>query len=523
MRALLSSLSSALLLILSFPPFNIEILAWVALMPLFFAIDGRRPINAFLLSYISGALLFLGTIWWLVHVTLPGMIAVVVYLAFYFGLFGAIASILLKNTENKLQSTERMVLLIGVPAAWVAAEYLRSHLLTGFGWALLGYSQYLNLPVIQIADITGPWGVSFIVVMVNFCIYQFIMSSLRSGKRRDKGRYVPVLMAGLCLFLSLYYGYFRLKNIFVGDAIRVSVIQGNISQDKKWDSSLRSYILDKYVSLTREAASEKPDLIIWPESALPGFFNEKDIYQTVTSLSKETGVPLLVGAARYDDEIGAYYNSAILLSGDGDVAAIYDKVHLVPFGEYVPFKKQLSFVEKFAPIPIGDFSKGKEFTLFKFNITRFSKSDVVIRRLVKKVKFSCLICFEDIFPEIARESVKNGALFLVNMTNDAWFLKTAAPYQHCQASVFRAVEARVNVIRAANTGVSCFIDQKGRITAKVEKAGADTFVEGHKTRDITLSRAMTLYVRYGDAFAYLSIGLILLLLFMSIRAKIKRV
>ena len=507
------SITSSILLILSFPPFDLEFLAWIALIPLLFAIDGQRPPKAFLLSYLSGVIFFLGTIWWLIHVTLPGMIAVVLYLAVYFGLFGLTSSIIFK-------SRERVMALIGVPAAWVAAEYLRSHLLTGFGWALLGYSQYLNLPVIQIADIFGPWGVSFIIIMVNAALYIFIRASIRRGAGWDKDKHIPILLAALCLFLTFYYGHFRLKNIFVGERIKISVIQGNIPQKEKWDSNFRSYIVDRYAGLAREAAAEKPDLIIWPESAVPGLLNEEDLYRAVTSLARETGVPLLLGAARYDNEEDAYYNSAVFISGLGEVTASYDKIHLVPFGEYVPFKRYLSFVEKFAPTPIGDFSKGKEYTVFKFDVTRSDRSDLAIRRSIKRVRFSTLICFEDIFPELARSFVKNGASFLVNVTNDAWFLKTAAPYQHCQASVFRAVEARTNVIRAANTGLSCFIDQKGRITAKVEKGGADTFVEGSRTEDITVSRAMTLYTRYGDVFAYMTIIMTLLLLFRSIRVKI---
>jgi apolipoprotein N-acyltransferase len=221
---------------------------------------------------------------------------------------------------------------------------------------------------------------------------------------------------------------------------------------------------------------------------------------------KSAGSPLVVGVpalARGEKE--AYYNSAVLFGEDGRVIDRYDKLHLVPFGEYIPLKPVFSFVEKIAPIAIGDFSAGTKWTLFGFFIERESKGEDATWRLLKKVRFSTLICFEDIFPELAREFVRRGALFLVNMTNDAWFGNTNAAHQHAQASVFRAVENRVNVVRAANTGVSCFIDQKGIITAKVAQDGKDIFVDGFRTHNIVLTKTRTFYAVHGDVFAYFCI------------------
>jgi apolipoprotein N-acyltransferase len=184
-------------------------------------------------------------------------------------------------------------------------------------------------------------------------------------------------------------------------------------------------------------------------------------------------------------------------------------VHLVPFGEYLPFERLLSFVERFSRRPIGDFTAGADYTVFGFFVSRASAVKNVRMRTMKRVPFSCLICFEDIFPELARRFVAGGALFLANMTNDAWFGRSGAPYEHAQASVFRAIENRVNVVRAANTGVSCFIDQKGDITARAGSPGADIFVEGTVTREIVLSKTRTLYNTYGDVFAYICAALAL--------------
>jgi apolipoprotein N-acyltransferase len=499
-------LFSGALLVLAFPPFDLEILAWVALIPLFFAIEGAGPKKAFSLSYLAGAIFFFGTVWWLIHVTLPGMILVVLYLALYFGLFGLVANLVMRGSDRWM--------LLFVPAAWVAAEYLRSHVLTGFGWVLLGYSQYLTLPVIQIADTTGAWGVSFIIVMMNVGLYKVAkeLKAPRPGFSRQTHATIMVLI--LSLFGVLYYGHLRLKNIFTGEPLRISVIQGNIPQERKWDPQFKGTIMEKYNRLTREAAAQKPDIIIWPETAVPGFLDDDELSDAVTTLAKEIDIPLLVGAPRCDRN-GRYYNSAYLFLKRGEEVSLYDKLHLVPFGEYIPCRGVFSFVDKFAPIPIGDFVGGSEYTVFKFGKERSFKEGASVGRFFKAVKFSVLICFEDIFPELVRGFISRGASFLVNITNDAWFLKTAAPYQHAQASVFRAVEARTNVVRAANTGLSCFIDQKGRIVAKVEKAGADTFVEGFKTHEIILSRARTFYIRFGDIFAYAAILLTTLFLLRS--------
>ncbi len=493
---------SAILLVLSFPNFNIWPLAWIAFVPLLFSIENDLPLKAFLKSYLTGFIFFLGTIYWLIHVTLPGMIAVAAYLALYFGIFGLVVSAGRALNKN--------MMLLSAPSAWVASEWLRSNLLTGFPWALLGHSQaFGNLPIIQIADITGAFGVSFLIMFVNSVIY-LTVSRFRAGK----GIPAPALLAAfLVIMLVLRYGYIRMNNIFTGEGFRVSVAQGNIPQSKKWDEAFSEHIMKRYEDLTKSAAAERPDLIIWPETAVPGFLeSEEALLSRVRSAVISAGIPVLVGTPRYDPDAGACYNSASLFSADGRIVKTYDKIHLVPFGEYIPFRKSLSFVEKFAHNPIGDFSSGGEYTVFSFFIRREIGDADSRQTLMKKVKFSCLICFEDIFPELSRRLVAGGASLLVNVTNDAWFMKSAAPYQHAQCSVFRAVENRVGVVRSANTGLSCFIDQKGRIVDRVGASGDDIFVEGYRSREIVLNRASTFYNRYGDVFSYICMAIAALFL-----------
>ena len=505
-RIPLAMLSGALL-VLAFPSFDLEFLAWIALVPLFFALDGLRPRQAFFIAWLAGAVFFLGALYWLIHVTLPGMIAVALYLALYVGAFGLAFSRFFRNPEYGIRTTDdgirpadAYVSLFMIPASWVALEWLRSHLFTGFGWALLGHSQSYTPVVIQVADTTGAYGVSFLVALVNTAV--FITAKEWRAKRHD----ISVIAIALFLvFLSLSYGIIRMKNVFAGEKINVAVVQGAISQERKWDSAFREEILRTYERLTEAAAAEKPDLIVWPETSVPGFLeSEPDLLGRVSALARSAGTPLLVGTVR-EGPRGEYYNSASLISPDGKVARTYDKVHLVPFGEYIPFKKALSFVEKFAPVPIGDCTAGREETVFDFFVRKGAEGPEANWRLLKKVRFSCLVCFEDIFPGLARDFVKKGAGFLVVITNDAWYKRSSAPFQHAQNSIFRAVENRVAVVRAANTGVSCFIDQKGRVSGVV----SDDAAGGFSVRGIVLSRARTWYTMYGDVFAYGCVVLVL--------------
>lgn len=514
-RALLAVLS-ATLFILSFPGFNLWIFAWVAFVPLFFAIEGVRPLKAFLISYMTGFIFFLGTMYWLIHVTLPGMLVVVAYLSLYFGFFGLMVVFVMRNFG--FNSTGQMKLLL-VPAAWVSLEWIRSQALTGFGWNLLAYSQSFNLPIIQIADITGAYGVSFLIVLANLAIFLSI-KKIKGGNIKDHSH---LIVAVILILASCCYGIVRLKNIFTGEKIKVAIVQGNIPQDEKWDSRFAEMIMDRYEDLTKRSNVEgKADLVIWPETSIPGFVqNDEELFLRVKRITGAVNTPLLAGAPRYTDtkDGTSYYNSAFLFLKDGTVAGSYDKVHLVPFGEYVPFGKLLSFVHRFAPRPIGDCAAGKDYAVFDLLIERGAKDNNYTWKLLKKVKFSCLICFEDVFPDLARRFAGKNIDFLVNITNDAWFKRSSAAYQHAQASVFRAVENRINVLRSANTGLSCFIDQKGRITARVAQGGKDLFVSGFREHEIILSRARTVYTVYGDVFAFACIFFVALSMVKTLRRK----
>ena len=482
-------------------------MAWIALVPLFFALSDKTAKERFFTGYIFGLLFFSGILYWLVNVTILGTIALVALLSF----FPAIFSLLFPRTEDRAclpaasprgePARQGLWTVIIVPSAWVLTEYLRSHFLSGFPWALLGYSQSFNLSIIQIADITGVYGVSFLIVLVNFGAYLTL--------RREKNRFYALFIIFILFSLSLAYGNNRLNRPYPTQGLKVAVIQGNIPQNLKWDPKYRDYILDKYTLLTKDSLKENPSLVVWPETSVPGYLAEEDdLKARVLALAKENNVYLLAGSLT--EKGSKVLNSAILISDQGTILKEYDKIHLVPFGEFIPFGKTFSWMQNFIDKPIGDFGKGSEFTVFKFKLEDLISQKKEIKKITDFHEFSVLICFEDIFPGLSRRFVQKGARFLVNITNDAWFGKTSAPYQHAQCSVFRAIENRVPVVRAANTGLSCLIDHKGRISETVRLGDEEIFVDGYTAGTIEPVFSKTIYTRFGDVFSWVCISLVFL-------------
>ncbi len=451
-------ITSALLLIFAFPNFNLSFLAFIGFIPLFFAIENQAPKKAFLISYVAGFIFYIGVLYWLYHVTAIGLVILCLYLALYFGIFGLIFN---HFTLHPLPFT-----LIFIPLAWVILEYIQAHFfIMSFGWALLGYSQYKNLSLIQIADFSGVYGVSFVIIMVNVAIYKALKRS-----------FLEIIIAGAVLITVFGYGIIRENKGESGEGVRVSVIQGNIPQELKWDPEAQDMIIEKYAALTKMASFDNPDLIVWPETSFPGFFEiDKEITDKVLNLAKEINIPILSGINTEKD--GKYFNSAVFISNRGKIVDKYDKIYLVPFGEYVPFSNKFPALHKLVLGELGEFTQGKEFKTFSLQPSAFSQN----------VKFSVLICFEDIFSELSRKFVKSGAKFLIVITNDAWYGKSGAAYQHAACSVFRAIENRIPIVRCANTGYSCFIDSRGRIYDSVKEKSQYLFITGYKTLPVNVN------------------------------------
>ncbi len=448
---------------------------WIALVPLFFVLDGKSIKSAFGWGYACGFLFFAGTLGWFIYVTYPGAFLIIAYLSLYFAVFAA-AFVYFK----KLPLVTRILTLAAV---WAALEFIRAHALSGFGWVSLGHSQYKNYLLIQIADITGVYGISFLVVLVNMLVFEtFKWLSFSKGNVQDLRR-AQALVIGL-LVLALGYGVFTLTTPHAYPQVRVGVVQPNIPQSLKWKPGLKGEIIARNIQLTRGFAADKPEIIIWPETSLPGILWESpELVEEIKKTAKSLQVPIMIGVITQDGE--KYYNSAVLISAEGVIKGRYNKIHLVPFGEYLPLRPLLGFINQF--IPLEDFTPGKEYKLFPAGCD--------------EKKFGVLICFEDTVSEVHRNFVNAGASFLVNMTNDAWFEDTKAPFLHMQTAVFGAIENKRSLVRAANTGFSGFIDPFGRIIGAVHNsAGKNTYVTGIAQASIPVVKERSFYTKYGDVF-----------------------
>lgn len=473
---------SSVLLAVVFPRIHFYWLACVALVPLFLALQRSENYRqAFAGAGTAGFFFFLLSVHWLRHVSLFGLLFVCCLEGFFFGLFGLYARMVLTRIPGLLFR------LLALAAGWTVMEFTRGEIpVLGFGWNQLAYSQSSNLLVIQSARLWGAYGVTFLLALVNAAVFQLFLA------RDLKARSVVFLAGFLPFVLNVYYGGFHARPAVQGPILDVTVIQGNIDQALKWSEGVKGLIIEKYLKLTELASFDGPDLILWPEAAYPGFFNEEYAGSPIPALMEKLGLWLLMGSPHRESQLH-YYNSAYLLSNKGDIVSRYNKIHLVPFGEYVPFKPFLSFLERYAYVlGVSDFSAGEEFSVFEMPAGK------------DRVRFSTLICFEDIFAGLARRFVEEGAEALFVITNDAWFGKTGAPYQHLEASIFRAIENGVPVVRAGNIGVSAFIAANGEVqdTVKNER-GFQTYVTGALTRPVIFSRIPTFYRRAGHLFPWI--------------------
>lgn len=499
---LILSIMSALLLTLSFPRYDFEIFAWIGLMPLLFLVKGNSKKPVFFWCWFSGTLFFFITLNWLVKtmnayggVPIWTGILILLLLSLYLGLYSGLFGVLTRYITEKTALPATFV----APPLWVSLEYVRGHLLTGFPWATLGYSQYKFLPLIQISDLTSVLGVSFLIVGVNAALFE-ITAHIKNRPAKTPASTVILIFAVAILFISSWiYGRYKLNTVYDQPerTIHVAVLQGNIPQHLKWDRDFQRRTIDIYKDLTDEANRYATDLIIWPETAAPFFFQDPSSYrQELFELVKEKDIFLLFGSPSYtviDAADIRLFNSAYMISPRGESLSRYDKIHLVPFGEYVPLSKILFFIEKMV-VGIGDFLPGNDHTVFK----------------TPQGRFGVVICFEVIFPDLVRRFVLNGAEIMTTITNDAWFGKSSAPYQHFAMAVFRAIENRVSFARAANTGISGFISPKGEILQT-----SPIFVDAYLTQKISPSSTRTFYTLYGDIFAYLCISVSVLMLGIS--------
>jgi apolipoprotein N-acyltransferase len=469
--AIVFPIASGILLVLCQPPVSLFPLAFVALIPLLYGMEKYAYRHPFIPGFIAGIVTYLGLIYWVVvamnayggidiFTSIIILSLFVLYLSLYTGIFSAAIFFLEKRVSAPVYIT--------APVVWVLLEYLRGVALTGFPWSFLAHSQH-NFPAfIQVASVTGTYFISFLIAAINCLILFFILRKPVS----------KIYITAICFMVaaSVIYGAVRLREVEEGK-LTTAIVQGNIRQDVKWDDAFKIKTIQIYYHNTLRNGSNV-DFVVWPETALPLVFNE-EVYvnQVIKALPPLINSPLLFGTI-WKDRNGRLYNSSYVLGRNGDVNGIYNKAHLVPFGEYTPLIRYLPFLQKITAQGVG-FASGDGHDPITTSIG----------------KVGILLCYEGVFPYITNEAVGKGAQFLVNLTNDAWYERTSAAYQHLVFYVFRAVETDRYVLRAANTGISAIIDPRGRITARTEIFEERVLKGGFALRD-----TITFYVLHGDYF-----------------------
>ena len=537
---------SALLLFLSFPNANLFPIAWVALVPLFIALTHATSWkSAFWIAYVAGLPFFGGLLLAIIllypyaniFATLVGYLLLVDYTALYFPVF----AILMRCVPVR----SGVLFPLAAACIWTALEWVRSWMITGFPWGSIGYSQWNNLIGIQASSLVGVHGISFIIVLFNAGIATVLVNR-QQWQREIRAIIVPLILTLLCFG----YGAFQLKDAEPleraadttaadTETLNIALIPGNIPQLQKWDKNQFPRILQRYINLTHEAVNKNPDLIVWPETAvrseaLTGRW--PTYYEWFSRMLRNMELPILIGTANegetIDATIGNYsesaekkawkdveiYNRVLSIAPDGKIHGAYAKMHLVPFGEYVPLANLLpDFIPNF--IQFKPFSHGKTVNLLPvfsvkdktklsgnglgppYQEATFSVKDSTD---AKKIEIGASICFESVFPDEFRRPVQKGASVMGIFTNDAWFVGTAFPELHLSMAPFRAIENRIAVFRCANGGFTCVIDRFGRITTPTITPDTNQEILVTSVRLLSSTkRQKTLYTRYGDWFPIL--------------------
>ncbi len=456
----------------------------------------RRPV---LLGLTTGVVGFSGTLYWLTDVmtTFGGLgsgvaAAVALLLIVYLSLYPALVAHIVARGVRAFGPRA----LWAAPLVWSAGEWARGHVMTGFPWVPLGNSQIDVAAIAQAGSLVGVYGLSALVVLGSVAIAWLVVAPPGRGRLVPVGA-VAVLIGGLAFWGSMRVGGGAL--LTGGTPIRVALVQGNVAQGEKWDPDFRDMIYRRYLAMSREAVARGATLVMWPESATPFFFEEHPAAEAMRLLARETGARLFVGSDQI--ERGAkprLYNSAFLIQPTGSVGGIYRKMHLVPFGEYVPLESILSFAGPLVE-QVGGFMPGQNMTVFH----------------VREGAFTTGICYEAVFPELSREAVQRGSQLLTSITNDAWFGRSSAPWQHLAMARMRSVETGRYLARAANTGISAIVDPYGRVVQ-----ATPLFEQTVAVGEVRFLDGTTPYVRIGDVVPWA--GLVVALALWGLSARRRR-
>ena len=507
-----AAISTGALCTLCFPPFNQSWLCWIALTPLIVAIwfsgedSRRRWLRNLLLGYVAGLVFFTFTFSWLgalgdlyqnlfLH-SLSFLLSI--YLAMHFAFWAWLVGFLKPKTFTT--SWRNLLVAFFAAAAWVTHEWTRGWLFSGFGWNGLGVALHAQFPLIQIAEFTGVAGLSLVIAFANVIAVTTPLRLFAEARTRQMRPHFDLTLTMVGIVGLLAFGLHRIQIPSPAKSVRVAAVQTNVAQMQKLEGLSAEQILDTCSKLTALAVQRQPnvELIVWPEGSLPQRVSyDNSTLQLPAILAERSGADLLFGADYQEGDRA--YNAALLVSPNGE-RQVYRKVHLVPFGEYIPLRHSFPPFAAIAGIWVpGDFARGTEHTVFAL-----TNPDV---------RVAPLICFEDTVGDLVRHFVVNGANLLVDVTNDGWFLHSSGSRQHVANAIFRCVENRRPMVRAANTGVTCFVNEFGRITKFLHDEKGSTLVEDVLVGEVSVplaaaspsgggqDRQLTFYARHGEWFA----------------------
>jgi apolipoprotein N-acyltransferase len=523
----LAAICSGLLYAACFAPFNLTWFCWIALIPLVAAVwfsgtESRRPwLRNLLLGYVAGLTFFWTVFSWLTTVTVLGWFVLQFYMAIYVAIWAWFCGLVRprrkvnRATASKwdqqlakarssappvqlpwTRSTNNLRLALLLAAAWTTLEWLRGWIFSGFGWNGLGVALHDSWPLIQIAEFTGVAGLSFLVAFTNVIILTMAYRLVLEARTRMMRPHFDFTVTMAAIVGVLVFGVRATQISPPAKPLRVAAVQSNVPQTQKFDPQFTRKIFDQFRRLSEIAlrSNPPPELLVWPESSMPGpVLTDQESYNFVMDLAASAETDILLGAI--DEENGDVYNAAMLVSDGGERVQMYRKVHLVPFGEYVPGRHTVPLLARIVGDQVpGDFKAGMEHTVF--TLTN------------REIRVSPLICFEDTIGELTRQFVLPtetgpGANLLVDVTNDGWFQHSAGSHQHLANAVFRCVETRRPMIRAANTGVTCFVNQFGHVTQELQDEKGSTFGEGVLTGEVMVptEHELTFYSSHGELFA----------------------
>jgi apolipoprotein N-acyltransferase len=537
---------TGLLLATAFPDFGVAGFAWIAPGLILATALGKRGGEAWRIGYVAGLAHYLGSLYWLLNIPVTGFpILGWIALAAFLALFPAtwvwlsVPSTLDPRPSSWLDAlkqlyaapwSQRASWALRTAAIWVGLEMALARIFGGFPWNLLGDSQYRIVPLIQFASFTGVYGISFLVAWTSVSLLNAAASILAKPSQRSPWM-AEIILPFAAVFVAFFYGFHQLnQSALPRRELKVALVQPGIPQTLIWNPTNDLARFQDLIHLSEDALTNKPDLLIWPEAAMPGLPRyQPEFGEPIVNLAQKHHVWMLIGAD--DAEATAtetnYFNAAFLINPDGKPPQTYRKRGLVIFGEYIPLERWLPFIKWFTPIT-GSYTAGDRAVQFELGRRPPARRELDLNSagsetgVLDHFQTSVLICFEDVFPHLARRSVEPDTDFLVNITNDGWFGEGAAQWQQAAAATFRTVENGVPLIRCANTGITCWIDAKGRWVQKFNDKNGSVYGVGFMLSTVSVpdKHPQTFYNLHGDWFGWACVALAILTLATKIaRAK----